>query len=58
MLRAVRPRVHLCGHLHLAQRRDLAEPPVAVLNTGGLPQGDYVLLTAGAAALQVEARRL
>lgn len=59
LLRAVGPRVHLCGHLHVAQRRDLAEPPVAVLNTGALPQGHYVLLTRGEnGTLVAEARRL
>ncbi len=59
LLKAVRPRVHLCGHLHLAQRRDLADPPCAVLNTGALPQGHYVLLTrTDTGALAAEARRL
>lgn len=56
LLRAVRPRVHLCGHLHLAQRRDLAAPPCAVLNTGALPRGHYVLLQTRDGALSVEAR--
>lgn len=61
LLQAVRPRVHLCGHLHAAQRRDLADPPAAALNTGALPHaGQYVLLeTTGAkGALIIEARRL
>jgi Icc-related predicted phosphoesterase len=64
LLKTVRPRVYLCGHLHVAQRRDLAsDPPCAVLNTGALPQGalPYVLLEAGdgeAAILRAESRRL
>lgn len=46
LLKTVRPRVHLCGHVHVAQRRDLSsDPPCAVLNTGALPQGHYVRLT-------------
>ena len=61
LLRAVRPRVHLCGHLHVAQRRDLEEPPCQVLNTGALPQGHYVVLTrddGDGGAPGAEARRL
>lgn len=46
LLQAVRPIVYVCGHLHVAQRRDLADPPTAVLNTGSLtsPQKHYVIL--------------
>lgn len=45
LLNVVRPRVHLCGHLHRAQRRDLsASPGSVVLNTGALGQGHYVRL--------------
>lgn len=44
LLKVVRPRLHLCGHLHRAQRRDLRDPPAAVLNTGALPHGRYVRL--------------
>jgi Icc-related predicted phosphoesterase len=59
LLKTVRPRVHLCGHLHVAQRRDLTDPPSAVLNTGALPQGHYVLLTrTPVGVLTAEARRL
>lgn len=59
LLKAVRPRVHLCGHLHVAQRRDLAEPPCAVLNSGALPRGNYVLLTRdGTGALVAMLRQL
>lgn len=45
LLNHVRPHVHLCGHLHVAQRRDLTTPPCAVLNTGSLRDGHYVVLT-------------
>ncbi len=60
LLKAVRPNVYLCGHLHVAQRRDLTDPPCAVLNTGALPSGHYVLLHTNedGAALTAEARRL
>ena len=60
LLKAVRPHVHLCGHLHVAQRRDLAVPPCAVLNTGALPEGHYVILThesGGDETLRAEALR-
>jgi len=59
LLKAVRPRVSLCGHLHVAQRRDLADPLMTVLNTGELPHGGhYVVLTENGGALKTEARRL
>lgn len=62
LLQSVRPRVHLCGHLHVAQRRDLSDPPCQVLNTGALPHGGpYVLLQTAnknGTLLTVEARRL
>jgi Icc-related predicted phosphoesterase len=54
LLKAVRPRVHLCGHLHVAQRRDVrladaasgdATKMCSVLNTGSLRDGNYVALT-------------
>jgi Icc-related predicted phosphoesterase len=45
LLQKVRPQVHLCGHLHVAQRRDLADPPSIVLNTGSLRDGHYVTLS-------------
>ncbi len=44
LLKTVQPRIHLCGHLHVAQRRDLFDPPVAVLNTGSLRDGHYVVI--------------
>lgn len=56
VLKSVRPRVHLCGHLHVAQRCDLSDPPCAVLNTGALPDGRYVLLTGDNGEVLAEAR--
>jgi len=45
LLQTVRPHVHLCGHLHVAQRRDLSNPPSSILNTGSLRDGHYVVVT-------------
>jgi Icc-related predicted phosphoesterase len=66
LLKTIRPHcAHLCGHLHVAQRRDLHDPPCAVLNTGALPRGGhYVVLQLSASSNGeampplVEARRL
>jgi uncharacterized protein len=58
LLHRVRPRVHLCGHLHVAQRRDLTDPPCAVLNTGSLRNGHYVVLTRENGTLTVRAAQL
>ena len=58
LLQEVRPRIHLCGHLHVAQRRDLLDPASIVLNTGSLRDGDYVVLTRTLGELTVSARRL
>ncbi len=61
LLKGVRPRLYLCGHLHVAQRRDLTDPLAAVLNTGEIPRGHYVVLTIsenGGDVLTAEARRL
>ena len=44
LLQAVKPRVHLCGHLHVAQRQEVGQPPCLVLNTGTLMSGSYALL--------------
>ena len=45
LLQKVRPQIHLCGHLHVAQRRDIADPPSTVLNTGSLRDCHYVAIT-------------
>jgi Icc-related predicted phosphoesterase len=44
LIKAVRPSIYLCGHLHLAQRRDLVDPPTIAFNTGSLRDGYYVVL--------------
>ena len=46
LLTVVRPKIHLCGHLHVPQRQDLNDPPCIVINTGAFPQGThpYVVL--------------
>ncbi|MES2461362.1 MAG: metallophosphoesterase [Armatimonadota bacterium] len=59
LLRKVRPSVHLCGHVHIAQRRDVAEPPSLVINTGSLRDGHYTVLTRSiAGGITAEAKRL
>lgn len=45
LLHTVRPQVYLCGHLHVAQRRDLLDPPCTVINTGSLRTGAFVRLS-------------
>jgi Icc-related predicted phosphoesterase len=39
----IAPRVHLCGHLHLAQERTLKDGR-RILNVGATPEGSVVLL--------------
>ena len=58
LLHAVAPRLHLCGHLHVAQRRELATPPCTVLNTGTLQVGSYALITLDGDDPTAELRRL
>jgi Icc-related predicted phosphoesterase len=58
LLTKVRPHVYLCGHLHVAQRRDLTDPPSQVLNTGSLRDKNYVVLTRINGAVEVTAQRL
>jgi Icc-related predicted phosphoesterase len=41
--RAAAPRVHLCGHLHVAQERALKDGR-KVLNVGATPEGSVVLI--------------
>ncbi len=40
---AIRPRVHLCGHLHVAQERTLKDGR-RVLNVGATPEGSVVVI--------------
>jgi Icc-related predicted phosphoesterase len=44
--KAIAPRVHLCGHLHVAQERTLKDGR-RVLNVGATPEGSVVLLETG-----------
>ncbi len=41
--RAIAPRLHLCGHLHVAQERTLRDGR-SVLNVGATPEGSVVLI--------------
>ena len=43
---AIRPRVHLCGHLHFPQERNLSSGEV-VINVGYTCEGDYWMLQIG-----------
>lgn len=55
LLKSVHPRIYLCGHLHVAQQRDLTDPPCTVLNTGALPDGHAVIVMSEAdSGLRVE----
>jgi Icc-related predicted phosphoesterase len=59
LLKTTHPLVHLCGHIHVAQRRDLAEPGSIVLNTGSLREGHYIRLTrSGSGGITAEPQRL
>jgi Icc-related predicted phosphoesterase len=41
--RTISPRVHLCGHLHVAQERTLADGR-QVINVGATPQGSVAII--------------
>jgi len=41
--RAIGPRIHLCGHLHVAQERHLRNGRI-VINVGHTPSGDVVVI--------------
>lgn len=43
--RVIAPRLHLCGHLHVAQERTLKDGR-SVLNVGATPEGSVVLIDA------------
>jgi Icc-related predicted phosphoesterase len=58
LFKSVRPHIHLCGHLHVAQRRDIVDPPSSVLNTGSLRDGNYIVLTSDEGNLTADARLL
>jgi Icc-related predicted phosphoesterase len=54
--RRIAPRVHLCGHLHVAQERRL-EDGRQILNVGATPEGSVVLIAAGASGLAARLER-
>lgn len=59
LLKTVKPRVYLCGHIHQAQRRDLSDPLCSVFNTGDTPRGTYVVIEqSDAGDLSADLRRL
>lgn len=43
--KTILPRIHLCGHLHLAQERTLKDGR-QILNVGATPEGDVVVIDA------------
>lgn len=43
--KTIMPRIHLCGHLHLAQERTLKDGR-QILNVGATPEGDVVVIDA------------
>lgn len=48
--RAIAPRVHLCGHLHVAQERTLKDGR-RILNVGATPEGTVGLIESGPAGI-------
>jgi Icc-related predicted phosphoesterase len=54
--KTVGPRVHLCGHLHVAQERALADGRV-VLNVGATPDGSVAIVEAGAEGIRARLER-
>jgi Icc-related predicted phosphoesterase len=50
------PRVHLCGHLHVAQERVLKDGR-KVLNVGATPEGDVAVLESEGAGLSARIER-
>lgn len=57
LARAVQPRIHLCGHLHISQERKLSATTV-IINTGALPDGHYVVISTGESGPTAERRHL
>jgi uncharacterized protein len=54
--KAIAPRVHLCGHLHVAQERALKDGR-RILNVGATPEGSVVVLEAGAGGISARLER-
>src|SRR5438034_5264774 len=53
--KTVAPRVHLCGHLHVAQERALKDGR-RVINVGATPEGSIALVEFDAASGTLQAR--
>jgi len=53
----VSPRIHLCGHLHVAQERVLKDGRV-ILNVGATPEGTVALIEQTASGLSARLERL
>ncbi|GAC1449770.1 MAG: metallophosphoesterase [Isosphaeraceae bacterium] len=54
--RVIAPRLHLCGHLHVAQERTLRDGRI-VQNVGATPEGDVVLIETREDGLAAQAAR-
>jgi Icc-related predicted phosphoesterase len=53
--KTIAPRLHLCGHLHVAQERILKDGR-RIINVGATPQGSIVLIESDPARGDLEAR--
>jgi Icc-related predicted phosphoesterase len=53
--KAIAPRLHLCGHLHVAQERTLKEGR-RIINVGATPEGSIVVIEFDPASRAFEAR--
>ena len=53
---AIRPRLHLCGHLHVAQERTLKDGR-RVINVGTTPEGPVVVIEADGSTLDARFER-
>jgi Icc-related predicted phosphoesterase len=53
--KTIKPRLHLCGHLHLAQERTLKDGS-QVINVGATPEGSVVIVDFDASSKTLEAR--
>ena len=53
--KAISPRLHLCGHLHVAQERTLKDGR-RIINVGATPEGSVVVIEFDPARRSLEAR--
>ncbi len=54
---AIRPRIHLCGHLHVPQEKRTKDGR-SVLNVGATPGGSVVVIQRGEAGLEARLERI